>query len=595
MAKKQLGKYDIIERLGRGGMAEVYRAYQPSLDRYVAIKLLHPFLADDPEFKDRFEREARNVARLRHPNIVQVYDFEFDVESESYYMVMELIEGHTLKDRLNSLNGQPLPTEEILRITSEAAEALAYAHARGMIHRDVKPANLMLDSDGRVVLTDFGIAKIVTGHQFTASGGMVGTPSYMAPEQGLGEAGDERSDLYSLGVILFQLTTGRLPYDAETPLATILKHVNEPIPSPRQFNPETPAAIERIILKALAKDPEDRFQSADEMLTQLKAVTGPALTEVASASPLPAGPEPGGDTLRIAHLAGAPAEHGGRSVRRFSLAGLGAVAMVGLVALFGGVTLVTGHVPLLGIALRPSETPTMMASPVLTATPATTGTVVAALPGSTPTPTFTATSTLTQTPTSTPTFTATATATSTPTATPTATLTLTPSDTPTPTPNITATIDAATVAAQNLTATSVKQTLDAFFITQSAGTTRTPDYTATALLCVKDYRQIVEKAPDKDPIRANTEFEREIVLRNTSNCDWLPGMYLSYTSGERFEASRKIVMKNTEPVKPGEDAVFVFRGRTPRKGGLYSGQWEVRLAGDVLIETPLTISFFAYE
>jgi hypothetical protein len=592
VAKKQLGKYDIIERLGRGGMAEVYRAYQPSLDRFVAIKLLHPFLADDPEFKDRFEREARNVARLRHPNIVQVYDFEYDAESESYYMVMELIEGHTLKDRLNGLNGQPLPTEEILRITREAAEALAYAHARGMIHRDVKPANLMLDSDGRVVLTDFGIAKIVTGHQFTASGGMVGTPSYMAPEQGLGEAGDERSDLYSLGVILFQLITGRLPYDAETPLATILKHVNEPIPSPRQFNPETPAAIERIILKALAKDPEDRFQSADEMLAQLKAVTGAALTEVASAQPLPAGSEPG-DTLRIAHLAGAPAESGGHSARRLSLAGLGTMVVVGLVALFGGVTLATGRVPLLGIVLRPSETPTAVASPALTTTQATTGTVVVALPSSTTTPTNTPTYTATSTPTFTPT--ATATATSTPTATPTATLTLTPSDTPTPTPNITATIDAATVAAQNLTATSVKQTLDAFFITQSAGTTRTPDYTATALLCVKDYRQIVEKAPDKDPIRANTEFEREIVLRNTSNCDWLPGMYLSYTSGERFDASRKIVMKNTDPVKPGEDAVFVFRGRTPRKGGLYSGQWEVRLAGDVLIETPLTISFFAYE
>src|SRR5258706_77110 len=212
-------------------MAEVYRGYQPSLDRFVAIKLLHPFLADDPEFKDRFEREARNVARLRHPNIVQVYDFEYDTESESFYMVMELIDGQTLKDRLNSLGDEPMAVNEVLRIMREATQALAYAHARGMIHRDVKPANLMIDSDGRVVLTDFGIAKIVTGQQFTASGGMVGTPAYMAPEQGLGEAGDERSDLYSLGVILFQLATGRLPYDAETPLSIILKHLNSPIAS----------------------------------------------------------------------------------------------------------------------------------------------------------------------------------------------------------------------------------------------------------------------------------------------------------------------------------------------------------------------------
>src|SRR5215831_3399187 len=205
-------------------MAEVYKAYHASLDRYIAIKLLHPFLADDPDFKKRFEREAQNIARLKHPNIVQVYDFEYDAESESYYMVMEFIAGQTLKDYLTQLGDERMSMGEVLRIMRSATEALSYAHARGMIHRDVKPANLMLDSDGRVVLTDFGIAKIVTGIQFTASGGMVGTPAYMAPEQGLGEAGDERSDLYSLGVILFQMVTGKLPYEAETPLAVILKH-----------------------------------------------------------------------------------------------------------------------------------------------------------------------------------------------------------------------------------------------------------------------------------------------------------------------------------------------------------------------------------
>ena len=256
MARRQLGKYDVVIRLGRGGMAEVYKAYQASLDRHVAIKLLHPFLADDPEFKERFEREARNVARLRHPHIVQVYDFDTDAESESYYMVMELIEGQTLKERLTKLGDERLPLPEVLRIIREATEALSYAHARGMIHRDVKPANLMLDSDGRVVLTDFGIAKIVTGNQqLTASGGMVGTPAYMAPEQGLGEAGDERSDIYSLGVILFQLMTGRLPFDADSPLALILKHMNEDIPSPRQLNPDISPAIEEIIYKAMAKGP----------------------------------------------------------------------------------------------------------------------------------------------------------------------------------------------------------------------------------------------------------------------------------------------------------------------------------------------------
>ncbi len=252
-------------------MAEVYRAYQGTLDRYVAIKVLHAFLADDPEFKSRFEREAQNIAKLKHPNIVQVYDFDFDPEAESYYMVMELIDGSTLKDRLSSImaRGELLPIPEVIRIMRESASALSYAHSRNMIHRDVKPANLMLDHDNRVVLTDFGIAKIVTGAQFTASGGMVGTPAFMAPEQGLGEAGDERSDLYSLGIIMFQMLTGQLPYDAETPLAIILKHLNTPTPIARDINPNVPEELDRIVHKIISKEAQDRYQSAAALIEDL--------------------------------------------------------------------------------------------------------------------------------------------------------------------------------------------------------------------------------------------------------------------------------------------------------------------------------------
>lgn len=271
MQNRKIGKYEVIERLGRGGMAEVYRAYQASLDRYVAIKVLHAFLADDPEFKSRFEREAQNIAKLKHPNIVQVYDFDFDPDAESYYMVMELIDGSTLKDRLSSImaRGELLPIPEVIRIMRESASALAYAHSRNMIHRDVKPANLMLDHDNRVVLTDFGIAKIVTGAQFTASGGMVGTPAFMAPEQGLGEAGDERSDLYSLGIIMFQMLTGQLPYDAETPLAIILKHLNTPTPIARDVNPNVPEELDRIVRKIISKEAGDRYQSANALIEDL--------------------------------------------------------------------------------------------------------------------------------------------------------------------------------------------------------------------------------------------------------------------------------------------------------------------------------------
>ncbi|HEC22295.1 MAG TPA: serine/threonine protein kinase [Chloroflexi bacterium] len=268
---KLLGKYELRERIGRGGMAEVYKAYHASLDRYVALKILHPFLGRDPEFKERFEREARNVAQLRHPNIVQVYDFDFDPVRELYYMVMEYINGPTLRTRLMqlSLQGEHFTIPEALRITRSLASALAYAHSRDMIHRDIKPGNIMIDADGRVVLTDFGIARIVSGPNMTASGSMVGTPAYMSPEQGLGQPGDHRSDIYSLGVVLYQLVTGTTPYDADTPIAIVLKHVNDPLPPPSNINPDIPEGLERILYKALAKSPDDRYQSIEEMLRHL--------------------------------------------------------------------------------------------------------------------------------------------------------------------------------------------------------------------------------------------------------------------------------------------------------------------------------------
>lgn len=269
-----LGRYELQSRLGRGGMAEVYRAYQPSLDRLVAIKVLHPFLGEDPEFKARFEREARSVAQLRHQNIVHVYDFDFDADRDLYYMVMEYIDGPTLRTRLRELDeqGQRMSLAEATRITHRLAGAVAYAHSRGMAHRDIKPANVMLDSDNRVVLTDFGIARMVSGPSMTASGSLVGTPAYMSPEQGLGQIGDHRSDIYSLGVVFYQLLTGVMPYDADTPIAVVLKHVNEPLPPPREVNPDIPESLERILYHALEKAPEDRYQTAEEFISDLEAI-----------------------------------------------------------------------------------------------------------------------------------------------------------------------------------------------------------------------------------------------------------------------------------------------------------------------------------
>jgi len=267
-----IGKYRVLEALGRGGMAQVYRAYHPQLDRYVAIKVLRSDLVEEKEFLGRFQREARAIASLRHPNIVQVFDF--DVQDEIYYMVMELLEGDTLRARLNKyrVEGKRMPLPEVLGIMKDVLRGLGYAHSQGLIHRDIKPANIMLTSRGEAVVTDFGIAQIVGATTYTVSGALMGTLSYMAPEQGLQGHCDSRSDLYSLGIVFFEMLTGYTPFDADTPLAILMKHLNDPLPLPRQIDPALPSALEHIVLKVLAKDPADRFQSTAEMIAALEQV-----------------------------------------------------------------------------------------------------------------------------------------------------------------------------------------------------------------------------------------------------------------------------------------------------------------------------------
>ena len=214
------------------------------------------------------------VATLRHPNIVQVYDF--DAEGGVYYMVMEYISGETLKTRMQGLeaNSEWVSLDDAARIILAVGSALKYAHERGMVHRDVKPANVMITLEGQVILTDFGIAKIVSASNLTASGAMVGTPSYMAPEQGMGQPGDERSDIYSLGVMLYQLVLGRLPFDADTPLAVVLKHINDPLPLPKALKPDISDDLNRVILKSLAKDPRDRYQKVADLTADLRKAMG---------------------------------------------------------------------------------------------------------------------------------------------------------------------------------------------------------------------------------------------------------------------------------------------------------------------------------
>jgi hypothetical protein len=294
------GRYRLEALLGQGGMSSVYRADDPNLRRPVAIKLIHSHLAADPEFVRRFEEEAAAVAQLRHPSIVQVYDFNHD--GDTYYMVLEFVPGETLYDRLHALNsaGQRMPLEEVMGITTTLCEAVGYAHQRRMIHRDLKPANVMITPQGQPILMDFGIVKIVGGDTQTATGAMIGTVAYMAPEQIRGERADHRTDIYALGVMLFEMVSGQRPFQGDSAPATMMMHLTEPIPDVRRLNSSVPAALVAVIEKAMAKAPDQRFQTAAEMAAALAAVAQ-------GASPMVAGRE-SADAAATAVLAPPAAE-----------------------------------------------------------------------------------------------------------------------------------------------------------------------------------------------------------------------------------------------------------------------------------------------
>lgn len=264
---QMLGPYRIISQIGQGGMATVYKAYQPSMDRHVAIKVLPSQLAESAEFIERFQREARIIAHLEHPHILPVFDFG---ESDGItYFVMRFLEGGTLKDRMKSA---PLPWAEIDRLFTQLADALGYAHDHGVVHRDLKPANALIDSNGNLFLTDFGIAKLLesASPRLTQTDAIMGTPAYISPEQAQALPVDRRSDIYSLGIILYEMVTGRVPFTADTPLAVILKQISDPLPLPTAIKPDLPASVERVILKALAKNPADRFSTTAEFLSAWK-------------------------------------------------------------------------------------------------------------------------------------------------------------------------------------------------------------------------------------------------------------------------------------------------------------------------------------
>ncbi len=265
-------RYEIQSKLGDGGMAAVYKALDLKLNRIVAVKILRDSYASDPQFLTRFKREAQQAASLNHPNIVRVFDVGDD--GDYHYIVMEYIEGPNLKDVI--LREAPFPNQRALELGAQICDAIAYSHANGLIHRDIKPQNILLDKTGRVKVADFGIAKSSTSSTLTEAGITLGTVHYFSPEQAKGQPVLPQSDIYSIGIVLYEMMTGRIPFDSDNPVALALKHIEDtPLP-PRQINPNIPPVVEQIILRTLAKNPAQRYSSAEQLGKALRTIEAQA-------------------------------------------------------------------------------------------------------------------------------------------------------------------------------------------------------------------------------------------------------------------------------------------------------------------------------
>lgn len=283
---KQLGLYQIISKVGAGGMTVVYKAYQANLDRYVALKVLSPQYIDQPIILERFIQEVQIVTRLEHPHILPTYDY--GQEDSYFYIVMRLIESGSLYDRFH---GQPFALSELRKVISQIGDALDYAHSQGIVHRDIKMKNILMDGRDNALLTDFGIAKVLQRDaNLTQVGRTLGTPTYMAPEQIQGDPVDGRTDIYALGVLLYQLATGRFPYLADSSPEITMMHLYNPVPSARAANPKLPEALDKVIATAMAKSPNDRFATAGEMVRAVQDATFSTLSDEELNATLPSLP-----------------------------------------------------------------------------------------------------------------------------------------------------------------------------------------------------------------------------------------------------------------------------------------------------------------
>ncbi len=343
-----IGRYEIRERIGSGGMARVFKAWDTNLDRAVAIKILHEHLAEDTTFKERFKREAKFIASFSHPNIVPIFDFNaFERDGqELFYMVMPYIAGMTLKGVLDDFltKRQRMPHNRILNIMLNLTDALGYAHSRGMVHRDVKPGNILFNEHDQAVLTDFGIARLVEGSHLTQDGITTGTPAYMSPEQATGQPVDKRTDLYALGIILYELLAGMPPFADDGSVSVLLKHLNTPVPSVTKYLGINDPEMDALLLKALAKNPDDRFQTAQEFAQAIKPVFGMKEIAISTASqPIPL-PDPATIPMPTSAVVDAPTAPAKLVPTHRSPLGILAIGMT-VIALFATIGLLSRQSP----------------------------------------------------------------------------------------------------------------------------------------------------------------------------------------------------------------------------------------------------------
>ena len=348
----ELGGYRITEPLSKGNMAEVYKAVQASVDRVVAIKIISPLLADDPHFVARFRQEAKIIAALEHPHILPVIDF--GEQDGILYIVTRYLNGGTLHDLIRK---GPMAPETALRYLVDIADAVDYAHAQGVVHRDIKPRNVLLDAQGNPFVADFGLAKLVSASSLTRTGlGLIGTPHYMSPEQCNGQAADTRSDIYSLGVVLYEMLTGEVPYNADSAVQVVMMQINEPRPSLAQRRPEIAYMLDDVLGRALAKNPDDRYQTARDFAVAMARAIGQSVTPVAMPRPIQRAIAPG----RLpAEAPAPPKERLGASLLRWLTAGVAGLILMALVG-FGIAT---------GFGRQPASTPTATATLVAVTQP----------------------------------------------------------------------------------------------------------------------------------------------------------------------------------------------------------------------------------